>query len=104
MELRAYKGCFVIGDRESEEVDLRVILSTGGGVTEGSGSFSVPASLVGQIAPGLDRFRTRSGDDITLNVCEIDPTQGEAYFLTGAGLPVEDLDQTQLSPQNKGVA
>ncbi len=100
MELRVFKGCFVIDGWESDEVDLRVILSTGGGITAGSGSFSVPAALVGRIDVGSLTFRTDRGDSFSLLVREIDPAEGEAYFLTGASLPAG----MEVAAQDRGVA
>lgn len=104
MELRDYIGCFVIDGCESDEVDLRVILSTGGGVTTGSGSFPVPAALVGRLDEGPLTFRTYSGEEIILTVREVDPMSGEAFFLTGAALPIGlDAKETRQA-SSKGVA
>ncbi|MEJ2034940.1 MAG: hypothetical protein P8X69_02105 [Maritimibacter sp.] len=102
MELRHYSGCFIIDGRESEEVDLRVILSTGGGVTTGSGSFQVPASLVGLIESGTLRYRTLAGEEFNLTLREID--MGEAYFLTGGLIPASTPYPDELIARNKGVA
>ncbi|GKY88960.1 hypothetical protein [Sinisalibacter aestuarii] len=87
MEVRDFTGSFLIDGRETEEMDLRVILSTGGGVTSGSGSFPVPAALAGRVMEGPLTFRTSAGDEITVLVRDFILTEGRAYFLTSGRVP-----------------
>ena len=86
MEVREYHGVFVTGGVETEEMALRVILSTSAGVVSGSGSFALPAALVGMTDERLS-FRTREGAELTLVVREVDRFEGAAYFLTEGRLP-----------------
>lgn len=88
MEVRDFKGCFVIDGRETETCNLRVILSTGGnGVTSGSGAVALPLALVG-VEPGTRlTFRTDGGDEIGLEMREVDAVDGWGYFLTVGELP-----------------
>jgi len=83
MELRDFKGCFVVDGREVETGSLRVIVSTGGdGLRLGSGTFALPLALVGA-APGTPfGFRSEAGEEIALILREIDPVEGVGYFLT----------------------
>ena len=87
MEVRTFTGCFVIDGRESETVALRVILSTGGGVTSGSGSFELPLALVGAGAGAAVAFRTAAGEALARQIREIDRVEGVAYFLTEGVVP-----------------
>lgn len=88
MQVLDFKGCFVIDGRELEEMDLRVILSTGGGgVTSGSGSFALPMALVGRADQAPLTFRLTTGEALTLVVREIDRADGLAYFLTEGVVP-----------------
>jgi hypothetical protein len=88
MEVRDFKGCFVLDGRDGEEMDLRVILSTGGGgVTSGSGSFALPMALVGRAGEVPLTFRLTSGETLRILVREIDLADGLAYFLTEGAVP-----------------
>jgi hypothetical protein len=88
MEVRDFTGCFILDGRETEVMDLRVILSTGGGgVTSGSGSFAVPAALAGLVVEGGLTFRTTEGDQLSIQVREVELTEGRAYFLTSGRVP-----------------
>lgn len=87
MEVRDFTGCFVLDGREAEEMDLRVIVSTGGGVTSGSGSFAVPAAMVGRDMDAPLTFRIRAGGELSVLVREFDLTEGRAYFLVSGRVP-----------------
>lgn len=88
MEVRDFTGCFVLDGRELEEMDLRVILSVGGGgLRAGSGSFALPMALVGRAEQAVLTFRTSGGDEISLRVREVDLVDGVAYFLTEGDVP-----------------
>ncbi len=87
MQVVDYEGCFVVDGRETEVCQLRVILSTGGaGVTSGSGAIVLPPALVGTRPGTALAFRTRDGDEIALELREIDPAEGVGYFLTAGPL------------------
>lgn len=88
MQILDFKGCFVLDGRETEEIALRVIVSTGGGgLTSGSGSFALPLALVGRAEEGPLGFRLSSGEALTILVREIDPIEGVAWFLTEGAMP-----------------
>lgn len=88
MQVLDFTGCFVLDGRALEEMDLRVILSTGGGgVTSGSGSFALPMALVGRAEQAPLSFRLTTGETLTLIVREIDLAEGVAYFLTEGVVP-----------------
>lgn len=91
MQVVDFEGCFVIEGRETEVCQLRVILSTGGdGVTSGSGTMALPLPLVG-VAPGTAlTFRTVAGDEIGLDLREVDTTEGVGYFLTTTAVPLRE--------------
>lgn len=88
MQVIDLEGRFVVDGRETEVCQLRVILSTGGdGVTSGSGTMALPLALVG-LAPGTRLgFRTLAGDEIGLDLREVDETEGVGYFLTTGAVP-----------------
>ena len=89
MEVRDFKGVFVIDGREAEAGPLRVIVSNGGGgVTSGSGTFALPLALVGARPGTRFGFRTEAGEDIALVLREVDAVEGVGYFLTEGPLPV----------------
>ena len=90
MQVLDFDGCFVFDGRETEVCQLRVILSTGGdGVTSGSGTMALPLALVG-VAPGTAlTFRTTEGDEIGLDLREVDATEGVGYFLTTGAVPAD---------------
>ena len=90
MQVVDFEGCFVIEGRETEVCQLRVILSTGGdGVTSGSGTMALPLALVGT-APGTAlTFRTSAGDEIALDLREVDAAEGVGYFLTTGAVPAQ---------------
>lgn len=88
MEVRDFTGCFVLDGRELEVMDLRVIVSTGGGgITSGSGSFALPMALVGRAEQAPLSFRLTSGEALTIVVREVDLVDGVAYFLTEGVVP-----------------
>ncbi|MBV7409918.1 hypothetical protein [Maritimibacter sp. DP1N21-5] len=90
MELRDFSGCFIVEGRETETMDLRVLLTVGGGETHGSGAFRVPAAMIGMEAAGPLTFRTSEGEEMTLIVREFDLVNGVAYFLTDGAVPDTD--------------
>lgn len=88
MQIRDFTGCFVLDGRETEEITLRVIFSTGGGgITSGSGSFALPLALVGRAEEGPLSFRLAGGEALTILVREIDLVEGVAWFLTEGEVP-----------------
>lgn len=88
MEVRDFTGCFVLDGRELEVMDLRVIVSTGGGgITSGSGSFALPMALVGRAEQAPLSFRLTTGEALTIVVREVDLVDGVAYFLTEGVVP-----------------
>ncbi|MAM60615.1 hypothetical protein [Maritimibacter sp. UBA3975] len=87
MELRDFRGSFRIDGRETDRMDLRILLTIGGGETHGSGAFRVPAAMIGTETGGPLTFVTEAGDEITVVVREFDLTQGVAYFLTEGEVP-----------------
>jgi len=88
MEVRAFFGRLVSGDLGTEPMTLQVILSTGGGITSGSGDFEVPLALVGFIREEEPLvFRTEAGEEFTVLVRDFDIAEGRAYFLTEGDLP-----------------
>ena len=87
MELRDFSGAFLIDGRETEVMDLRVLMTVGGGEVHSSGAFRVPAAMIGMEAAGPLTFRTDAGDDIRLIVREFDLVNGVAYFLTEGAVP-----------------
>ena len=86
MEVREYKGVFIASGVTTEACTLRVILSTAAGETSGSGSFELPAAIVGLTDRGLV-FRTEEGDELALVLRDIDHGQGVAWFLTEGCVP-----------------
>lgn len=95
MEIRDFKGCFVLDGRETDEIALRVILSNGGGgVTSGSGSFALPLALAGRAERAPLTFRLTTGEALTILVREIDLVDGVAYFLTEGVVPVARGEST----------
>lgn len=90
MDVRDFTGAFLVDGRETEAMDLRIIVSTGGdGRRIGSGSFAVPPALAGRVDGGTLIFRTDADDEILLEVREFILTEGRVYFLTSPDLPVE---------------
>ncbi len=87
MELRDFRGSFLVDGHETERMDLRILLTIGGGETHGSGAFRVPAAMIGSESEGPLTFVTDTGETITLHVREFDLTQGVAYFLTDGAVP-----------------
>lgn len=87
MEIRDFTGSFVIDGRETDRLDLRILITHGGGVQHGSGSFLVPPAMIGFEAQGPVTFRCIDGAEITLLVREFDMTNGLAYFLTEGAVP-----------------
>ncbi|WP_298499390.1 hypothetical protein [uncultured Maritimibacter sp.] len=87
MELRDFSGAFLIDGRETEVMDLRVLMTVGGGEMHGSGAFRVPAAMIGLEAAGPLTFRTAAGEEIRLIVREFDLVNGVAYFLTEGAVP-----------------
>lgn len=87
MEIRDFTGAFVVDGRETDRMDLRVLITSGGGETFGSGSFRVPAAMIGLETSGPVTFRCADGQEIDMQVREFDMTHGVAYFLTLGSVP-----------------
>lgn len=87
MDLRPFQGHLVIDGRDGEPMELRIAISTAGGGTTGAGSFAMPYALVGAREDDKVTFRTRAGDEITLILREVDPIEGQVYFLTEGAVP-----------------
>lgn len=81
MEIRDFTGRFVIDGIETEPMDLRVLITTGGGEVHGSGSFRLPAALVGAERGGPLTFLTTGGEELRMTIREFDMVHGMAYFL-----------------------
>lgn len=89
METRVYDGHLVVDGQETGPLRLKVLLSTDNGIASGTGGFAMPLALVGAAEGSSVRYRTESGETITLLLSEIDPAEGRAYFLTLGALPRE---------------
>ena len=87
METRGYDGYLVVDGQESEWFALKVLLSTDNGGTTGTGSFAIPLALVGAREGSAVTYRTVTGGTLTLLLTELDPAEGQAYFLTLGPLP-----------------
>ena len=87
METREFDGFLVVDGQETEPFRLKVLLSTDKGITSGTGSFPLPASLVGVREGTSVSYRTEDGAGLTLLLSEIDPAEGLAYFLTLGAVP-----------------
>lgn len=87
MELRDFPGFFLIDGRRTDGMDLRILITRGGGEVHGSGAFRVPAAMIGLETRGPLTFVTETDEEITLVVREFDLTQGVAYFVTEGVVP-----------------
>lgn len=87
MEIRDFTGSFLVDGQETDLMELRVLITQGGGETFGSGSFRVPTAMIGLESSGPVTFRCTGGEEITMTVREFDMTRGLAYFLTMGEVP-----------------
>ena len=87
METREFDGFLVVDGQETEPFRLKVLLSTDNGFTSGTGVFAIPPALAGVREGTSVNFEIERGGALTLLLSEIDPAEGQAYFLTLGAVP-----------------